>query len=355
MLSGILVSPRAFVLRKRRSPLRRVQMANVAREIKTVPRNRFDERLEQNKISFRKRTIDTLQVNVGKLCNLTCSHCHVEAGPTKTVENMTRETAEAVVALLDILEITTLDLTGGAPELNPNFSYLVLETRKRDIHVIDRCNLTVFFEKDYDDIPDFLAAHRVEIVASLPCYTRENVDQQRGNGTFDQSIKALQWLNRLNYGREGSGLILNLVYNPVSPHLPPPQEELEQSYKTRLFEDFGIGFNRLYTITNMPITRYEKFLKSTKQYDAYVELLANSFNPGTLNDLMCRNMLSVGWDGNVYDCDFNQMLGMQIGNRRWLTIFDLTRDDLQHSEILTGDHCFGCTAGAGSSCQGSIV
>ncbi len=304
---------------------------------------------------LRKRKIEILQVNLGKLCNLTCVHCHVESGPTQTKENMDCQTAEAVVRLLDSPGIQTLDITGGAPELNPNFRYLVEEGRKRNLHVMDRCNLTVFYEPGMSDLPDFLADSQVEMIASLPCYTRENVDLQRGQGTFDQSIRALQWLNWLGYGREGTGLLLNLVYNPVGPHLPPPQDQLEADYKQRLSEDFGIIFNRLYTITNMAITRYAKYLKAFNQYETYVELLINSFNPATVEGLMCRNTVSVGWDGKLYDCDFNQALGMKIKTGKPLTIFDSDLQDLKDRAILTADHCFGCTAGAGSSCQGVLV
>jgi len=319
--------------------------------------NHFDEKLSIVTKEFRKRKIEILQVNVGKYCNMTCSHCHVEAGPTQTEENMDRRTAEAVIRFLGRSGIQKVDITGGAPELNPHFEYLVTESRKRDAHVMDRCNLTVFFEKGKDHLPDFLAEQKVEIIASLPCYSKENVDKQRGNGTFDASIQALLWLNRLGYGKEGSGLILNLVYNPVGPHLPPPQDQLEKDYKMRLWEDFGIVFNRLYTITNMPITRYEKYLKAIGRYEKYVDLLIQSFNPHTVEGLMCRDTLSVGWDGRLYDCDFNQMLSMSLNGRQRSpqpTIFDVSLEELEDRGILTGNHCFGCTAGCGSSCAGAI-
>ena len=325
-------------------------------------RNRFHERLTELGLSLRKSRIEVLQVNLGKFCNLTCVHCHVESGPTQTQENMDRKTAEAVIRFLDSSGIKTLDLTGGAPELNPNFRFLVLEARKRGVHVMDRCNLTVFYESGQENLPPFLAENQVEVIASLPCYSRENVDKQRGRGTFDPSIEALQWLNRLGYGKEGTGLLLNLVYNPVGAHLPPSQEKLEADYKKRLGEDFGIVFNHLYTLTNMPITRYAKYLKAFGQYDDYVELLIQNFNPQTLPGLMCRNTLSVGWDGRLYDCDFNQVLGMEIGNHgrggfqtRPCTIFDLDVGDFTEHKILTDSHCFGCTAGAGSSCQGALA
>ncbi|MBI4115177.1 MAG: arsenosugar biosynthesis radical SAM protein ArsS [Candidatus Omnitrophica bacterium] len=316
--------------------------------------NRFEEKLGEVSARLRKQKIEILQVNLGKLCNLACVHCHVEAGPTKTRENMNHETAEAVVYFMDRAQFKTLDLTGGAPELNPNFRYLVSEAKKRGIHVIDRCNLTVLFVPGQEDLDTFLADHQVEIVASLPCYLKENVDKQRGKGVFDESIKALLKLNELGYGKEGSNLILSLVYNPVGPHLPPAQDQLEEDYKERLKEDWGIVFNRLYTITNMPITRYTKYLKAFNQYETYTQLLMNSFNPATLDGLMCQNTLSVSWDGRVYDCDFNQAQGMQMKNGRLLTIFNLDPAQLEDFRIATGEHCFGCTAGCGSSCQGAL-
>ena len=316
--------------------------------------NRFQEKLGEVSVELRKQKLEILQVNLGKLCNLACVHCHVEAGPTKTRENMNCETAEAVVRFMDRAQIKTLDLTGGAPELNPNFRYLVTEAKKRGIHVIDRCNLTVLFVPGQEDLAEFLASHNVEVIASLPCYLKENVDKQRGKGVFDESIKALLKLNQLGYGREGSNLILNLVYNPVGPHLPPAQDKLEEDYKERLKEDWGVVFNCLYTITNMPITRYAKYLRAFNQYETYHQLLMNSFNPTTLDGLMCRNTLSVSWDGRLYDCDFNQALGMQMRNGRFLTIFDLDSEKLKDFKVATAEHCFGCTAGAGSSCQGVL-
>lgn len=317
--------------------------------------DRFKEKLSERGIDLKKGKIDVLQVNVGKLCNLTCSHCHVEAGPTKKRENMNREMAEAVVRFMDASQIQTLDLTGGAPELNPHFKYLVSEAGKRGIRVIDRCNLTVFYEPGMSGLPDFLAENQVEIVASLPCYRKENVDKQRGKGSFDKSVEALGWLNRLGYGKEDTNLILNLVYNPIGPHLPPSQSELEKEYKQKLFEDFGIVFNRCYTITNMPVTRYAKYLKAFNQYDDYIKLLIDSFNISTVEDLMCLNTLSVGWDGKLYDCDFNQMLGMGMRNGKPFTIFDISLKEIKNCEILTGSHCFGCTAGAGSGCLGALL
>lgn len=316
--------------------------------------NCFKEKLTQCHYDLRKTGIDILQVNVGQLCNLTCSHCHVEAGPTKTKQNMDLNTAQAIVRLMDEFHPKTLDLTGGAPEMNPHFRYLVNEAHQRAIHIIDRCNLTILFEKGMQDLGNFLAQHQVEVIASLPCYTQDNVDQQRGQGVFGKSIDALQQLNRLGYGQSNRGLVLNLVYNPVGAHLPPAQEQLEKDYKQRLSDDFGIVFNKLYTITNMPITRYAKFLKAFNQLESYCELLVNSFNPGTLDGLMCRNTLSISWDGKLFDCDFNQMLGMALRKDQELTVFDVNKKDLESWQVLTANHCFGCTAGTGSSCQGAL-
>jgi len=316
--------------------------------------NRFQGKLESADFRLTKGAIEILQVNLGKLCNMTCVHCHVEAGPTKTRENMNRRTAEAVAAYMKNSGIKTLDLTGGAPEMNPNFRYLVTEARQLGIHVIDRCNLTVLFLPGQEDLGQFLADNDVEIIASLPCYLQENVDKQRGKGAFDESIEALQILNNLGYGKEDSNLTLNLVYNPIGPHLPPDQHGLEKDYKDQLKKDWGVAFNRLYTITNMPITRYAKYLKAVNQYEAYVELLINSFNPATLEGLMCRDTISVGWDGRLYDCDFNQMLDMPLRNGKPITIHDVYIWNLEGRRIDTGNHCFGCTAGSGSSCQGAL-
>lgn len=314
----------------------------------------FQAKIDSTGSRLTKGAIEILQVNLGKLCNLTCAHCHVEAGPTKTKENMDRTTAEGVVAYMKNSGVKTLDLTGGAPEMNPNFRYLVTEARNFGVHVIDRCNLTVLFLPGQEDLGRFMADNKVEIVASLPCYLQENVDKQRGKGTFDESIRALQLLNNLGYGKENSDLVLNLVYNPVGPHLPPDQAELERDYKERLLKDWGIHFDRLYTITNMPITRYAKYLRALNQYESYEELLFNSFNPSTLEGLMCRNTLNVGWDGKLYDCDFNQMLGMQLRNGKPMTISDVYLWNLEGRAIEIANHCFGCTAGCGSSCQGAL-
>jgi radical SAM/Cys-rich protein len=303
-----------------------------------------------------RRAIDTLQVNLGRYCNLACIHCHVESGPTRT-EMMNRETVDAVLRFLASSNISALDITGGAPELNPNFDYLVESAVSLGRHVMDRCNLTVIFEAGKDYLPEFFKKHQLELVCSLPCYSQENVDKQRGKGTFDASIRALQSLNEIGYGQAGSDLILNLVYNPVGPHLPPPQQKLEQDYKRILAENFGIVFNQLYCLTNMPITRYATHLKLRGEYDRYLELLANNFNGATLDQVMCRNLISVGWEGSVYDCDFNQMLNLPIRDRagKPLHISSLSIEQVRNNTITVGDHCYACTAGAGSSCGGTLV
>ena len=296
----------------------------------------------------------TLQVNVGKRCNQACHHCHVDAGPTRT-EIMGEPVVARVLELLAAsADVAVVDLTGGAPELNPHFRRLVTEARRLGRHVIDRCNLTVLSEPGMEDLAEFLAAHGVEVVASLPCYSAENVEKQRGRGVFDKSIDALRRLNALSYGQPGSPLVLNLVYNPVGAFLPPPQAELEARYKDELRRGFGIEFHRLLTITNMPIKRFADFLERGGQREAYMSLLVNHFNASTVPALMCRSLLSVGWDGSLYDCDFNQMLEMPLG-AGVRTIWELDAiDALATRPIATGSHCFGCTAGAGSSCGGAL-
>ncbi|MBI2570350.1 MAG: arsenosugar biosynthesis radical SAM protein ArsS [Candidatus Schekmanbacteria bacterium] len=306
----------------------------------------------------RKRVI-TLQLNVGKLCNMACHHCHVDAGPKRT-EIMAPEVAIRVVQILaDNPGVECLDLTGGAPELNPGFRWLVSEARRLRRRVIDRCNLTVLAEPGMDDLAWFLAEHRVEVVASLPCYLPENVERQRGKGAFSKSIEALRALNALGYGRSDSGLVLNLVYNPLGPSLPPPQDDLQAAYRRELGDVFGIAFNRLLTITNMPIKRFAALLARTGRYEAYMSLLVNHFNAVTVPELMCRTLLSVAWDGGLYDCDFNQMLGLRLGaetGRAPRTIWDVgSLDALFGARVATGPHCFGCTAGAGSSCGGALL
>jgi radical SAM/Cys-rich protein len=314
----------------------------------------FGRTVEQSGVAaaLRKGQISTVQINVGKVCNQACQHCHVEAGPRRT-ESMSLATAERVLALLaSSPSVNTVDITGGAPELNPNFRQLVEESRSQGLHVIDRCNLTILLEPGFKDLPIFLARNQVEVIASLPCYTRENVDAQRGRGVFDKSIEALQLLNRVRYGLDPE-LVLNLVYNPLGAFLPPPQQALEADYKRRLQEDFGIHFNRLFTITNMPIRRFADFLQRSGQQESYLKLLFERFNPMTVERLMCRSLVSIGWDGQIYDCDFNQMLEMPAANR--MTIWDIKSfDATAFQPIATAHHCFGCTAGAGSSCGGTL-
>ena len=315
----------------------------------------FADQLHLNGNGLKRRAVDVLQVNLGRYCNLACIHCHVEAGPTRK-EMMSRENVDAVLRFLEKTTIATLDVTGGAPELHPEFDYLVESARTLDRQIIDRCNLTVIFEHGKDYLPEFFCRHRVELVCSLPCYSSDNVDKQRGKGTFDGSIRALQILNEIGYGQADSGLVLNLVYNPVAPHLPPPQDKLEQDYKRILYDDFGIVFNRLFCLTNMPITRYASHLKLRGEYEPYMGLLANNFNAGTVDQVMCRSLISIGWDGGIYDCDFNQMLDLPItdGDRR-LHIGSLTLGQLTRPAITVGDHCYACTAGSGSSCGGTLL
>jgi len=303
---------------------------------------------------LRSTGITVFQVNVGKLCNQTCGHCHVDAGPDRQ-EIMTRETAEQCIRALAATDIPTVDITGGAPELNPNFRWLVEQARGLGRHVIDRCNLTVLLIPSQADLADFLARHQVEVIASLPYYRAAQTDAQRGLGVFDKSIVALRKLNELGYGREGTGLRLNLVYNPVGAFLPPKQQAIEEQFARELKRHFGVVFNRLYTITNMPISRFLEFLLATGNYEGYMSRLANAFNPVAAAGVMCRYTLSVGWDGTLYDCDFNQMLDLPVafGAPQHIRDFDAARLHLRR--IVTNNHCYGCTAGAGSSCGGATA
>ncbi len=317
----------------------------------------FDQALQEHGCGVLVRDeTTTLQINVGKLCNQACHHCHVEAGPKRT-EIMPPEVAKRVLKILAASSsVTTVDITGGAPELNPNFQWIVRESRRLGLHVIDRCNLTVLFEPGQERLAEFLAQHEVEIIASLPCYTAENVDQQRGRGVFEKSIHVLELLNHLGYGLPGSTLRLNLVYNPLGASLPPAQETLEADYKKHLHKSLGIQFHNLFTLTNMPIKRFAAYLTQSGKYESYMGLLVNHFNPSTVPKLMCRSLISVGWDGKLYDCDFNQMLDIEMAESgKSLTIWDLdSLTELAGNRIATGSHCFGCTAGAGSSCGGSL-
>jgi len=315
----------------------------------------FDATLAGHGIgALRRKSPTTLQVNVGKLCNQACHHCHVDAGPRRT-ERITRETAERVIDVIAAsARVGTVDITGGAPELNPNFAMLVERARALGRKVIVRCNLTVTLEPGMEWLVEFYRRAGVELVCSLPCYTAENTDRQRGAGVFDKSIAAMRQLNAAGFGR--GELRLDLVYNPIGASLPPPQAELEAQYREELARNFGVVFDRLLTITNMPIARFANQLNSTGSYSAYMGLLVNHFNPATVDALMCRDLVSVGWDGRLYDCDFNQMLEIPLGGRAASTIWDV--DDvgtLAGARIATGSHCFGCTAGAGSSCGGAIA
>lgn len=315
----------------------------------------FEAKMESHGLApLRSESIDTLQVNVGKMCNQTCRHCHVDAGPHRT-EIMTRATMDAVLGVVERHRIRTVDITGGAPEVNPHFEYFVERLTRLGVHIIDRSNLTVFFSDGKEHIPGFLRDHKVEVIASLPYYLEQNVDAQRGRGVFEASIRALRLLNELGYGIEDSGLVLNLVYNPTGAFLPPPQEEIEAEYRRELDRRFGIRFNRLYTITNMPINRFLSYLEHSGNYERYMRRLIDGFNPAAAGNVMCRNLVSVGWDGRLYDCDFNQMLEMPLDESVPRTIFDFDLKTLSERPICTGDHCYGCTAGAGSSCGGAVV
>jgi len=315
----------------------------------------FEEKLRSARLEELDSTgIEVFQINVGKLCNQTCAHCHVDAGPDRR-ESMSRETAEACMRALERTEIPNVDITGGAPELNPSFRWLVERSKALGRHVMDRCNLTVLSLAPQADLAEFLARHEVEILASLPHYRAAQADAQRGSGVFERSIQALRRLNALGYGRPGSALKLNLVYNPVGAFLPPRQEAIEAQFKRQLGRNHGIVFNRLYTITNMPISRFLEFLLESGNYEAYMQRLAAAFNPAAAAAVMCRYMLSVGWDGLLYDCDFNQMIELPLGYGAPHHIRDFDPARLEKRRIVTGNHCYGCTAGGGSSCGGATA
>ena len=303
---------------------------------------------------LRSTGMTVLQINVGKLCNQTCRHCHVDAGPDR-IESMSRETAELCIQTLAQTDIPTVDITGGAPELNPNFRWLVEQARGLNRHVMDRCNLSVLLLPSQADLAQFLAAHRVEIVASLPYYREPQTDAQRGEGVFDKSIQGLRRLNQLGYGKPDSGLVLNLVHNPVGAFLPPKQDAIESQFRKELRVKYGIEFNRLYSITNMPISRFLEFLVDSGNYEDYMQRLANAFNPAAAAGVMCRYTLSVGWDGTLYDCDFNQMLDLPVASGATPHIRNFNFAQLQQRTIVTGNHCYGCTAGSGSSCGGAVA
>jgi len=313
--------------------------------------NHFQALLEKNHVPLARGQFDTLQINVGRKCNQTCTHCHVDAGPTRT-EMMDEETAHRVGAWILKHKPATVDITGGAPEISEFFNYFVETARSVGSHVIDRNNLTIIETKKYAYLPEFLAKHEVEVVASLPCYSAENVNAQRGDGVFDKSISALKKLNAVGYG---TTLPLTLVFNPFGAKLPPDQNELEADYKRELKKHFGIVFTRLFAITNLPIARFAVELRENNQWDEYMDLLTDSFNPATVEGLMCRNTINIGWKGEVFDCDFNQMMFMQQKRAdKKLFLWDVTPESMADLPILTGNHCFGCTAGAGSSCGGTL-
>jgi radical SAM/Cys-rich protein len=323
---------------------------NAAVLFQPVDKNLFASKLLEHGRTLTRSNLETLQVNVGRKCNQACSHCHVAASPLRT-EMMNASTARRVVEWIERHQPLTVDITGGAPELNEHFRFLVESSRRTGCHVIDRCNLTIIEERGFEDLPDYLASQQVEIVASLPCYSAGNVNKQRGNGVFERSIEALRTLNAIGYGE---ALSLNLVYNPLGASLPGPQEELEQEYREALLRDFGITFNRLYTITNQPIARFADYLRRTNRWDEYIHLLTDRFNPSTIEGLMCRSTISVGYLGEIYDCDFNQMLGKVIQNGKPYYLWDVTPAQLQSFGIQTDVHCLACTAGCGSSCTGSL-
>ena len=304
--------------------------------------------------TIRRSRLDTLQVNLGYLCNQQCLHCHVDASPRRT-EIMDRGTVDNVIAFLHKKNISTLDLTGGAPEMNPHFKYLVKTAREMGVHVMDRCNLTVLEEPEHAQLAEFLAKNNVEIIASMPCYLEDNVNAQRGAGVFAKSIKGLQKLNALGYGASDE-LIINLVYNPQGPNLPPSQAELEASYKKILLDNYGISFNRLFTLVNMPIKRFGSALLSKGEFESYMHTLKSSHKDENLESVMCKSLISIDWQGYVYDCDFNQMLGIGLGAGKGKThLRDLMDGDINDGPIVVMDHCYGCTAGQGSSCGGSLT
>ena len=314
----------------------------------------FDETLAAHNLKLRARSVGTLQVNVGKLCNQACKHCHVDASPART-EIMTRETVEVIIETIRRFRFETIDITGGAPELNPSFRYLVAEACLLGSHVIVRHNLTVLFEPDQADLPNFFREHKVEVVSSLPYFLEERTDAQRGRGVFQKSIEALRRLNIAGYGIAGSDLTLNLVYNSVGAFLPPPQASIEADFKRELQTRYGVTFNHLYTITNMPIKRFLDYLRRSGNEERYLRKLVEAFNPDAVEGLMCRSLVSVDWTGRLYDCDFNQMLELGVDPELPQLVANFEPEKFASRRIRTGAHCFGCTAGAGSSCGGAVI
>ena len=322
-------------------------------EFRLVP---FQQKLEEAGLfPLKPIGIEIFQVNVGKMCNQVCKHCHVDAGPDRK-EIMTRETMEQCIRVLkNNTSIKTVDLTGGAPEMNPDFRWFVEQIKSLGRHIIVRCNLTIILaNKKYHSLPQFFKEHQIEVVSSLPFYAKERTDRQRGDGVFEDSIKALQMLNNEGYGVEGSGLILNLVYNPAGAFLPPSQDSLQKEFKDALLKDFGIVFNNLFAITNLPISRYLDYLLTSGNYEKYMEKLTDAYNPLAAENVMCRSTISVGWDGYLFDCDFNQMLDLKI-NCAPKHLLDFDFEKIKNREIIVNQHCYGCTAGAGSSCGGQVT
>jgi radical SAM/Cys-rich protein len=329
----------------------------VVQEMRNAPLSaaiEFDEKLAAYGLELRADSVETLQVNVGKLCNQACKHCHVDASPART-EIMTRETAEIVISVVRRFGIPVLDITGGAPELNPSFRFLVTEARRCGSRVMVRHNLTVMHEPDQGDLAEFFRERQVEVISSLPYFLEEQTDAQRGRGVFEKSIRALRRLNGVGYGVENSGLTLNLVYNPVGAFLPPPQGSIESDFKRELLNRYGVTFNQLYTITNMPIKRFLDYLRRSGNEERYMRKLIEAFNPTTVEGLMCRTLVSVDWTGKLYDCDFNQMLEISVASELPQSIAKFDPARLASRRIMTGAHCFGCTAGAGSSCGGALA
>ena len=320
----------------------------------TRPSLHFESTLGKHGIELRSSSVDTLQVNVGKLCNQACKHCHVDAGPNRT-EIMTPEIVDQVIRAVSRFRISTVDITGGAPELNPSFRFLVVQARGLGARVLVRHNLTVMFEPGQADLPEFFKQHQVEVISSLPYFLEQQTDAQRGRGVFDRSIEALRHLNRVGYGVDGTGLVLDLVYNPIGAFLPPAQDAIEADFKRELMTRHGVSFNHLYTITNMPINRFHDYLQRSGNEERYMRKLADAFNPAAVDGLMCRNLVSVDWKGKLYDCDFNQMLELGVDAALPQTISDFDPELLQGRRINTGVHCFGCTAGSGSSCGGAVI
>jgi len=355
MTTTTVATPRLSLLRQQHALADPAEQTRILERLQDEGVPAFAATLAEQRLPLlTAAAIEILQVNVGKVCNQTCHHCHVDAGPDRR-ESMSPETIAACLHVLAENDIPTLDITGGAPEMHPQFRELVTTARNLGRRVIDRCNLTILLAKGFEDLAEFLATNEVEIVASLPCYLEANVDKQRGDGVFEKSIAALQRLNALGYGQPGGSRTLTLVFNPGGPSLPPQQASLETAYREQLRSRFGIEFTQLFTITNMPISRFLGDLLQQQRLVEYMQKLVQAFNPATVAGLMCRNTLSVDWTGRLYDCDFNQMLDLPVAASAPATIFDFVASRLEGRPIQTGRHCFGCTAGSGSSCQGRLV